>query len=471
MIVGMDWLEQFSPMMVHWVQKWMLIPYNGQWVQLQGELPADFEETLLELTVIIEEPETEEISPPIQALIDKYESVFTPPQGLPPSRPCDHAIPLIAGATPFVIRPYRYSPTLKTEIEAQIAKMLEEGIIRPSSSPFSSSVVMTKKKDGSWRFCVDYRFLNALTIKSKYPFPIIDEFLDELSKASWFTKLDLRSGFHQILLKAGEEYKTAFSTHSGQYEFLVMPFGVTGGPGTFQSAMNTTLKPLLRICVLVFLDDILIYSSSFQDHLEHIEVVLNLLDKDGWKVKPSKCTFAKRSIAYLGHVISSQGVATDPSEFIIYTDQKSLSQLSTQRLHTARQQKAFTKLLGFQYKVIYKEGVDNTAADALSRHPAPPSLVMAISTAIPQWIALIVETYNTDPRAQELLQQLAVTSAPVGNYTLQQGLIRYKGKIWVGSCVAFQKQLFQALHESAIGGHSGFLVTYAIIKQLFFGQT
>jgi hypothetical protein len=313
--------------------------------------------------------------------------------------------------------------------------------------------------------------LNALTIKSKYPLPIIDEFLDELSKASWFTKLDLRSGFHQILLKAGEEYKTAFSTHSGQYEFLVMPFGVTGGPGTFQSAMNTTLKPLLRICVLVFLDDILIYSSSFQDHLEHIEVVLNLLDKDGWKVKPSKCTFAKRSIAYLGHVISSQGVATDPSEFIIYTDQKSLSQLSTQRLHTARQQKAFTKLLGFQYKVIYKEGVDNTAADALSRHPAPPSLVMAISTAIPQWIALIVETYNTDPRAQELLQQLAVTSAPVGNYTLQQGLIRYKGKIWVGSCVAFQKQLFQALHESAIGGHSGFLVTYAIIKQLFFGQT
>ena len=157
---------------------------------------------------------------------------------------------------------------------------------------------MAKKKDGTWRFCVDYRFLNAITIKSKFPLPIIDEFLDELAHASWFTKLDLKSRFHQILLKTGEEYKTAFSTHFGQYEFLVMPFGVTGGPGIFQSAMNATLSPLLRKCALVFLDDILIYSSSLDEHIAHIDAVLTLLHKDGWKVKFSKCTFAQRSIAY-----------------------------------------------------------------------------------------------------------------------------------------------------------------------------
>jgi len=152
--------------------------------------------------VISDESVQSEISPSIQSLLDKYATVFEPPKGLPPSRACDHSIPLTQGAQPFVIRPYRYTPALKTEIETQVHQMLQEGIIRPSSSPFSSSVVMAKKKDGSWRFCVDYKFLNALTIKGKFPLPIIDEFLDELSKASWFTKLDLRSGFHQILLKA-----------------------------------------------------------------------------------------------------------------------------------------------------------------------------------------------------------------------------------------------------------------------------
>jgi len=114
-----------------------------------------------------------------------------------------------------------------------------------------------------------------------------------LAKASWFTKLHLRSGFHQILLKAGEEFKTTFSTHFGQYEFLVMPLGVAGGPGTFQLAMNATLAPLLRKCVLVFLDDILIYSTTIEEHLHHIGAVLQLLDKDGWKVKPGKCSFAQ----------------------------------------------------------------------------------------------------------------------------------------------------------------------------------
>uniref|UniRef100_A0A0A8ZHA2 Reverse transcriptase domain-containing protein n=1 Tax=Arundo donax TaxID=35708 RepID=A0A0A8ZHA2_ARUDO len=192
--------------------------------------------------------------------------------------------------------------------------MLENGIIQHSSNPFSSLVLLVKKKYESYRFCVDYRHLNALTQKGKYLVPIIDEFLDELAYASWFSSLDLTAGFHQILLQQGEEYKTAFQTHGGHYEFRVMAFGLTGAPNTFQNAMNSSLAPLLRKCVLVFFDDILVYSRTYEDHIMHLRLVLELLAKDHWKVKLSKRSFAQRSIAYLGHVISAQGVGTDPNK-------------------------------------------------------------------------------------------------------------------------------------------------------------
>jgi hypothetical protein len=148
-------------------------------------------------------------------LLRVFQDLFQSPSTLPPSRSCDHTIPLIEAARPVNIRPYRFSPAMKDEIESQVAEMLQTGLIQHSHSSFSSPVLRVKKKDSSWRFCVDYRHLNALTIKSKYPVPIIDELLDELFGASWFSILDLRAGFHQILLKEGESYKTAFQTHSG----------------------------------------------------------------------------------------------------------------------------------------------------------------------------------------------------------------------------------------------------------------
>lgn len=150
---------------------------------------------------------------------------------------------------------------------------MQQGVIRPNSSSFSSPVLLVRKKDGSYRFCVDYRYLNALTLKSKFPIPIFDQLIVELAGASWFSTLDLIVGYHQVRLQPREEFKTSFQTHTSHFEFVVMPFGLSGAPGTFQGAMNTTLAPLLRKCVLVFFDDILVYSKSYVDHLQHLQEV------------------------------------------------------------------------------------------------------------------------------------------------------------------------------------------------------
>jgi len=239
---------------------------------------------------------------------------------LPPERSCDHAIPLVSGAKAVSIRPYRYPPALKDEIERQVADMLAKGIIQPNQSSFSSPILLVKKKSGAWRFCIDYRYLNALTLKSKFPIPVFDELMDELATAHWFSTLDLDSGYHQIRMKKGDEFKTAFQTHFGHFEFKVVAFGLCGAPGTFQGAMNSTLAPLLRKCVLVFFDDILVYSSSFEEHLSHLRQVLQLLAQDKWQVKLSKCSFAQQQLAYLGHIISGQGVATDPAKISAIVD-------------------------------------------------------------------------------------------------------------------------------------------------------
>lgn len=171
------------------------------------------------------------------------------------------------------MRSYKYPPALKDRIERQVETMLQQGVIRPNSSSFSSPVLLVRKKDGSYRFCVDYRYLNALTLKSKFPIPIFDQLIVELAGASWFSTLDLIVGYHQVRLQPREEFKTSFQTHTSHFEFVVMPFGLSGAPGTFQGAMNTTLAPLLRKCVLVFFDDILVYSKSYVDHLQHLQEV------------------------------------------------------------------------------------------------------------------------------------------------------------------------------------------------------
>lgn len=202
--------------------------------------------------------EAEDVPDQINEVITEFQHLFKEPTELPPHTQFDHRIPLLPNVKPV---------NVKDEIEKQVAQMLHQGIIQTSVSPFASLVLLVKKKDGSWRFCIDYRALNEVTVKNKYPMLVVEELLDELAGVQCFTKLDLRSGYHQISLEEYDEFKTAFKTHARHYEFRVMPFGLTNAPATFQGLMNTIFAHLIRKGLLVFVDDILIYSRTLQEHV------------------------------------------------------------------------------------------------------------------------------------------------------------------------------------------------------------
>ncbi|KAL1223554.1 putative mitochondrial protein [Cardamine amara subsp. amara] len=251
----------------------------------------------------------------LKSLLEAFYDLFKETNDLPPFREgFNHNISLEVGSNPVNLRPYRYSSLQKDIIDNTIKDMVSHGLIQHSSSPYASPVVLVKKKDGSWRLCVDYRGLNKQTIKDKYPIPLLEDLLDELDGAKYFSKLDLRAGFHQLRMSPEDVYKTAFKTHSGHYEYLVMPLGLTNAPCTFQSLMNHVFQDVLRRFVLVFFDDILVYSVHWEAHLQHLADMFRILQQQQLYLKPSKCTFGATIIEYLGHFISAVGVSTDPSK-------------------------------------------------------------------------------------------------------------------------------------------------------------
>ena len=254
----------------------------------------------------------------LRELLDEYSDVvskdpnFTPP--FPPKRNVDHEIKLEPNAALPNRGIYRLPPDELAELKRQLDKLLALGLIRPSTSPFASPVLFVKKKDGSLRLCIDYRGLNKVSVKNRYPLPRVDELLDRLHGAQVFSKIDLASGYYQVRIAEEDIPKTAFRTRYGHYEFTVMPFGLCNAPATFQRMMNDVLREHLDEFVIVYLDDILIYSKDAEEHREHLKKVLELLRKHQLYAKTTKCEFGMPSTEFLGHIVSKDGISTDPKK-------------------------------------------------------------------------------------------------------------------------------------------------------------
>ncbi|KAJ9525757.1 hypothetical protein QJQ45_003422 [Haematococcus lacustris] len=248
----------------------------------------------------------------LQALLDEYSDVFEPITGLPPERAVGHSIPLQPDAKPPARPSYRMSKPEHDELRRQITDLLAKGLIEPSSSPFAAPVLFVQKKSGELRMCIDYRQLNKITIRDQYPLPRIDDLFDQLAGKTVFSSLDLQAGYHQIRIPAEDVPKTAFRTPEGHYQFKVLCFGLTNAPATFQRVMNEAFAEVINDCALVYLDDILVMSENTEQHLVHLRRVFDLLRKNKFYAKLSKCEFMKRTLMFLGHIISAQGISVDP---------------------------------------------------------------------------------------------------------------------------------------------------------------
>ncbi|GJV09528.1 putative nucleotidyltransferase, ribonuclease H [Tanacetum coccineum] len=234
--------------------------------------------------------------------------------GLPPIRQVEFQIDLIPGTAPVAQAPYILAPSEMQELSNQLQELSDRGFIRPSTSPWGAPVLFVKKKDGSFRMCIDYRELNKLTVKNCYPLPRIDDLFDQLQGSSVYSKIDLRSGYHQLRVRDEDIPKTAFKIRYGHYEFQVIPFGLTNAPAVFMDLMNRVCKPYLDKFIIVFIDDILIYSRNKEEHANYLRIILELLKKEKLYAKFSKCDFWIRIVQFLGHLIDSQGLHVDPAK-------------------------------------------------------------------------------------------------------------------------------------------------------------
>ncbi|KAL0539505.1 hypothetical protein IC582_023720 [Cucumis melo] len=627
-VLGMQWLSTTGFMEIHWPSMTMVFMVGSSQVILKGDpsltkaecslktisktweeedqgFLIEFQKIEIEAGSEVEsekEEEGEESNlPMIRNLLAKNRIIFELPKGLPPKRAVDHRILIQEGQNPINVRPYKYGYIQKGEIERLVSEMLQAEIIRPSRSPYSSPVLLVKKKDGGWRFCVDYRKLNQVTIADKFPIPVIEELLDELHGAEVFSKLDLRSGYHQIRMKEEDIEKTAFRTHEGHYEFLVMPFGLTNAPATFQSLMNQIFRPFLRRFVLVFFDDILIYSKNITDHEKHLGVVFNVMKDNQLFANEKKCVIGHSRINYLGHWISKKGVEADGEKvksmvnwpqptsvselrgflgltgyyrrfvknygniaapltkllqkngfhwgedataafdslkqamisvpvlalpdfslpfiietdasgtglgavlsqnhrpiayfsqklspraqaksiyerelmavvmavqkwrhyvlgrkFTIISDQKALKFLLEQREVQPQFQKWLTKLLGYDFEILYQPGLQNKAADALSRVKLPAEFHSLMAHGLLD-IDIVTREVEKDEELQGIIEILKEDPDGKANYQWKAGNLFYKGRLVLSRKSTLIPSLLHTFHDSVLGGHSGFLRTY-----------
>ena len=341
-ILGKPWLAEFNPV-INWRTNQVSLTGSRGSVKWSAVCPDDYDQMSVSAKQIdsllrhspafacaawIDSPpassedeeieacsaEAHSVSPDIAQLLQDFPQVFPNdlPKDLPPSRHVDHRIRLLPAATPHAQAPYRLSTLETRELQKVITNLLELGHIRPSTSPWGAPVLFVKKKDGSLRFCVDYRMLNKRSVRNMFPIPRTDELLDRIHGSTIFSKLDLRSAYSQVRIHPDDIEKTAFTTPFGHYEYLVLPFGLSNGPATFQTLMNRLVGQLPF--AIVYLDDILIFSRNHHEHLEHIRQVLQILKDNSLYAKWEKCEFCKTSMPFLGHVVSTEGISVDPEK-------------------------------------------------------------------------------------------------------------------------------------------------------------
>ncbi|GJZ34303.1 putative reverse transcriptase domain-containing protein [Tanacetum coccineum] len=326
-VIGMDWLSKYHARIIC-DEKVVHIPIDGETLIIRG----DQSKTRLNLISCIKteryisrgcqvfvaqimEKKSDEKRLEDIPVVREFLEVFPEDlPGLPPVRQVEFQINLIPGATPVARAPYRLAPSEMQELSNQLQELADRGFIRPSTSPWGAPVLFVKKKDGSFRMCIDYQELNKLTVKNRYPLPRIDDLFDQLQGSSVYSKIDLRSGYHQLRVRDEDIPKTAFRTRYGHYKFQVMPFGLTNVPTVFMDLMNHVCKPYLDKFVIVFIDDILIYSRNKEKHANHLRIVLELLKKEKLYAKFSKCDFWIHIVQFLGHLIDSQGLHVDPAK-------------------------------------------------------------------------------------------------------------------------------------------------------------
>ncbi|GJT40602.1 putative reverse transcriptase domain-containing protein [Tanacetum coccineum] len=308
-IIGMDWLSKYHAV-IDCADKIVRIPWGKETLLIHGDGTNQGNETRLNIISCTK----------TQKYLLKGYHVFLAhvfPEdlpGLPPTRQVEFHIDLVPGAAPVARAPYRLAPSEMRELSEQLQELSDKGFIRPSSSPWEAPVLFVKKKDGSFRMCIIYRELNKLTVKNRYPLPRIDDLFYQLQGSSVYSKINLRSGYHQLIVREEDIPKMAFRTRYGHYEFQVMPFRLTNAPVVFMDLMNRVCKPYLDKFVIVFIDDILIYSKDKKEHEKHLKVILELLKKEELYAKFSKCEFWIPKVQFLGHVIDCQGIHVDPAK-------------------------------------------------------------------------------------------------------------------------------------------------------------